>query len=76
MLAIALTSGLIVALGASHPPAGSTALLVALGSFSTWNDAITVVAGVVIVACFGELLSYFRLYRMKEVTEKAGLPGN
>lgn len=61
VIAMVLTSGVIVALRASHPPAGATALLVALGSFNTWHDAITVVAGVAIVGVLGEILRFVRL---------------
>lgn len=57
VIAMVLTAAVIVLLRASHPPAGSTALLVALGSFSTWRDVITVIAGVAIVGILGEVLT-------------------
>jgi hypothetical protein len=66
VVAMALTSGLIVLLRASHPPAGSTTLLVSLGSFSTWADVRVVVIGVVIVAAVGEMLRYIRLSGTKK----------
>lgn len=50
-------------LRASHPPAAATMLLVALGGFPpTWQSVGTIVAGVLILAVFGEGLRYLRLY--------------
>jgi HPP family len=66
VVAMALTSGMIVILRASHPPAGSTALLVSLGSFSTWADVQVVVIGVVIIAAIGEMFRYIRLSNLEK----------
>jgi CBS-domain-containing membrane protein len=65
VLAITLTSAVILVLRASHPPAGATALLVALGSFSNWSDVITVAIGVVLVGGLGEMFRYLRLYQFE-----------
>lgn len=44
-----------------HPPAASTTLLVALGSFKpTWHDGATILAGVVTVTLAAELLKRLR----------------
>lgn len=40
-------------LRASHPPAGATTMLVALGTFSTLSDALIVMSGVVMLALCG-----------------------
>jgi len=48
-------------LRASHPPAGATTLIVALGSFRTWNDVVAVIVGVLLIAAFGEGLRQARL---------------
>lgn len=49
-------------LKASHPPAAATTLLVALGGFEmNVHGALTVVAGVIIVATAGEALRRIRL---------------
>jgi CBS-domain-containing membrane protein len=48
-------------LEASHPPAAATMLLVALGgSDPSWHTAVTIVAGVLILALPGEGLRYLR----------------
>ncbi len=65
VLGIAMTSLAALLLRASHPPAGATSLLVTLGAFSTKQDAYDVVAGVLIVACAGEVLRRLRLRRTK-----------
>jgi hypothetical protein len=55
-LAILLAVLLELALDATHPPAASTTLLAALGSFRpTWHDGLTVIAGVLIMGIAGEL---------------------
>jgi hypothetical protein len=65
--AVAIAAVLELVLHASHPPAASTTLLVALGTFKpTVRDAVTLVAGVLIVAAAGELLR-----RMRARGEKA-----
>lgn len=60
---IAITSTLmaIMAIGASHPPAASSALLIALGPFHTAEDAFTLVIGILIVGVLGETLRLLRL---------------
>jgi hypothetical protein len=61
-LAVATTIVLQLVVRASHPPAVSTALLIALGAFApSVHTAVTVVAGVLIVAVPGELLRRARL---------------
>ena len=66
-IALALTVGLTLALKASHPPAGATTLLVALGAFKL-EDTLSVVAGVLIVAVAGEV---FRRMRLGELTTRS-----
>lgn len=62
VLAIGLNMLFGFLLKASHPPAAATTLLVSLGGFKpTWQDVITIVLGVLIVAITGELLRRFRL---------------
>jgi hypothetical protein len=57
VVAAALAVLIELLLRASHPPAASTTLLVALGSFKpTVRDATAVVLGVLIVAAAGELV--------------------
>ncbi len=63
VLGIAITVLIALLLRASHPPAGATALLVALGAFTTWADVLNVVVGVAIVAVAGEVLRRLRLRR-------------
>jgi CBS-domain-containing membrane protein len=54
-LAILVGTAAEVALRAQHPPAAATTLLAALGSFRpTFREFITVLAGVLLVACAGE----------------------
>lgn len=43
-----------------HPPAAATALLVALGSLGSWQDARNVAVGAALVAGFGEGLRWLR----------------
>lgn len=53
-VALGLTIGATRLLRASHPPAASTTLLVALGGFpATVSSAATIIAGVVLVAAIG-----------------------
>jgi hypothetical protein len=61
-VAVALTLTLLLALllKASHPPAGATTLLVALGTFKI-EDIPSVIIGVLIVAAAGELVRRARL---------------
>ena len=61
-LAVAMTMVLQFVLRASHPPAVSTSLLIALGAFHvSVHTAATVVTGVILVAVPGELLRRARL---------------
>jgi hypothetical protein len=61
-LAVAMTIMLQLVLRASHPPAVSTTLLIALGAFPvSVHTALTVVIGVILVAIPGELLRRARL---------------
>ncbi|HLZ71807.1 MAG TPA: HPP family protein [Dehalococcoidia bacterium] len=62
VIAVALTIAGSLLLRASHPPAVSTSMLLALGSFRpTWHDALTIAVGVLVVALTGELLRRARL---------------
>src|SRR5690348_17007389 len=55
-LAIALGSAVELLLGAPHPPAASTTLLAALGSFHpTWHDTGLVCGGVLLAVATGEV---------------------
>jgi len=56
-----LTTLVTILLRAPNPAAGSTTLLVALGSFRTGRDAVAVVVGVLIVAIVGDVLRRLRL---------------
>jgi CBS domain-containing membrane protein len=59
LLAVAIAIGLEVLLRARHPPAASTTLLAALGSFRLgWTDTWEVLVGVVAVTAAGELLRF------------------
>jgi hypothetical protein len=46
---------------ASHPPAGATTLLVALGSVASVTAAISLAVGAVLIGLFGEWLRWLRL---------------
>jgi hypothetical protein len=61
VLALILTSAAMVVLRASHPPAGATGLLVALGSFDNFSDVAIVTTGVAIVGVVGEIMRFIRL---------------
>jgi hypothetical protein len=62
-IAIALTLSLMTLARASHPPATATTLLVALGAMATFEKALFIVAGVIVVALAGELVRRVRLER-------------
>jgi hypothetical protein len=68
-LALMLTLLTALLLKASHPPAAATTLLVALGALKTFQDAINVIVGVLLVATFGEML---RRIRLKAATARSG----
>ena len=59
--AIPVTLLVCLLLKVSHPPAGATALLVALGSITTRHDASNVAIGALLIAGLGELLRRIRL---------------
>lgn len=61
VIAIALTLFGTMIVGASHPPAASTTLLVALGSHQTARSALQLVIGIVIVGGLGECMRLLRL---------------
>jgi hypothetical protein len=63
-LAIAVTIAVGFLLRASHPPAAATTLLVALGSIATLQQALIVLAGVVVTAAIGEVLRELRGQRV------------
>ena len=69
--AIALTLTILIglALKASHPPAGATTLLVALGAIKTQSDFVNVAIGVLAIAVFGEVL---RRLRLKAAAARSG----
>lgn len=55
--AVTLLILVLTPLKAMHPPAASTALLIALGGFrATWHDFIVVLVGIVIIATAGEVI--------------------
>jgi CBS-domain-containing membrane protein len=60
-LALTLTVLLAFLFKASHPPAGATTLLVSLGALRTREDALNLIAGVLIVALLGQILRKLRL---------------
>jgi hypothetical protein len=62
-LAVALTLLVASLARASHPPAAATTLLVALGAAATADKALSLFAGVVLIAIAGELLRRARLER-------------
>lgn len=60
LIALAIATTLEKLLKAQHPPAGSTTLLAALGSFKLgWHDAWIVLVGAVSVTLTGEVLRRF-----------------
>ena len=62
-IAIALTLAVTALARATHPPAAATTLLVALGAVATADRALSLFAGVVVIAIAGELLRRIRLER-------------
>jgi CBS-domain-containing membrane protein len=63
VLALGLTLLATLALQASHPPAGATTLLVALGPLGTTTDVVDVAIGAAIIAITGVALRRLRLGR-------------
>lgn len=62
LLAIGVGTAVELSLRAQHPPAASTTLLAALGSFHpTWHDAALVLGGVAAVTVSGEAVRLWRL---------------
>jgi hypothetical protein len=68
-VALGLTLLMALFLKASHPPAGATTLLVALGAIRTMQDALNAMAGVLFVAIFG---AAFRRARLKTAAARSG----
>jgi CBS-domain-containing membrane protein len=63
--AVGLAAVLELLFRAPHPPAASTTLLVALGTFHpTWRDIVTIVMSVLVVAVAGE---FFRRLRARGI---------
>jgi hypothetical protein len=61
-IAIGLTILLAEPIQASHPPAAATALLVALGSIATGNDALNLMIGAALLAVLGEGARWVRMH--------------
>jgi hypothetical protein len=64
-VALALTMFLAILLHASHPPAGATTLLVALGSIHNADQALYLMLGVLVIAIAGEVVRRIRLGDVK-----------
>ena len=71
-LAVALTLAAVTLARASHPPAAATTLLVALGSFRTGGDALTVFLGVLVLALLGEVARQVRIRALQAPNPSAG----
>ncbi|MGH9328253.1 MAG: HPP family protein [Terriglobia bacterium] len=71
VLAVALTAGITLMIGASQPASLSTTLLVALGAMQTGRDALAIIIGVLILATIGEPV---RRVREKRPTSPERLP--
>ena len=70
VLATALTVVGTLALRASQPAALSTTLLIALGKMQRWQDALVIMAAVVIVTAVGQPIRHVRLRRIKEAKDR------
>ena len=69
-LAIFIATALEVIFRAPHPPAASTTLLVALGSFkATGRDVADVLIGVAIVAIAGEVMRRMRVSARRQSSD-------
>ncbi len=71
LVGLGLTIAAAFLLRASHPPAGATTLLVALGSIKTVEDITDFVIGLVLLAIVGEVLRRMRLSTAPLPTEMA-----
>jgi hypothetical protein len=60
VLAVAVTTGVTLAIRASQPASLSTSLLVSLGSMQTGRDALAIIIAVLIIAAIGEPLRRVR----------------
>lgn len=71
-IAAILTTFFTLILGAGQPAALATTLLVALGAMQTRQDALAVIAGVLIITAIGEPVRRFRLKHteIRKVVEK------
>lgn len=69
-VALLLTIAVAEPLRASHPPAGATALLVALGSLSTPRDALNLTIGAALIAVFGVAVRRARMGRLSHRRER------
>jgi CBS-domain-containing membrane protein len=67
-IAVGLTIGVAYFARASHPPAGATALLVALGGIGTIQDVTHFAIGLVLLAIVAEALRRVRLGSMPTIT--------
>jgi hypothetical protein len=66
-LAVALMTAVQPSLKAYHPPAAATVLLVTLGVHRlTWNNAIALVGGVLVVAVLGEWFQRMRIAQQRK----------
>lgn len=64
-MAATLTTFVTLVLKAGQPAALATTLLISLGSMQTRRDAITIIAGVLIITAIGEPVRRFRLRHSK-----------
>lgn len=72
VLSIALGSAIELLLGAPHPPAASTTLLAALGSFHpTVHDTLLVCVGVLVTVAVAEPMRQYRLSRRAQKPERS-----
>jgi hypothetical protein len=70
--AVALTALVQPSLRAYHPPAAATALLVTLGAYRmSWKVALSMLAGVLVVALLGEWLQRLRLRERAALAARA-----
>lgn len=63
-LAVFLCVAVLLPMRATHPPAAATTLLVALGSLSTWRDAVGVIIGAALLSAVGVPLRRIRMGRI------------